>query len=88
MSRSDIGVTLNLYTRASYDRAAEQMVKILDFKGIDTRQYIHTEKQDYFINLVFYNFILKRFVQIDMKTQKIIHLEVVEMDMYILCMMN
>lgn len=88
MSRSDIGVTLNLYTRASYDRAAEQMVKILDFKGIDTRQYIHTEKQDYFINLVFYNFILKYFVQIDMKTQKIIHLEVVEMDMYILCMMN
>lgn len=88
MSHSDIGVTLNLYTRASYDRAAEQMAKILDFKGIDTRQYIYTEKQDYFINLVFYNFILKRFVQIDMKTQKIIHLEVVEMDMYILCMMN
>lgn len=30
MGHSDVGVTLNVYTHASYDRAAEQMAKILD----------------------------------------------------------
>ncbi|WP_406547622.1 PDDEXK nuclease domain-containing protein [Succinimonas sp.] len=32
------------------------------------QQLIHTEKQDYFIDLVFYNYILKFFVLIDLKT--------------------
>ena len=27
-------ITLNVYTHASYDRAAEQMAKIIDFKGL------------------------------------------------------
>lgn len=31
------------------------------------------EKQDYYINLVFYNCILKSSVLIDLKTEKIIH---------------
>ncbi len=29
---SDVGVTLNVFTHASFDRATEQMAKILDFK--------------------------------------------------------
>ncbi|MFR3753100.1 MAG: hypothetical protein ACLTW9_13920 [Enterocloster sp.] len=33
MGHSDVGVTLNVYTHASYDRAAEQMVKVIDFKA-------------------------------------------------------
>ncbi len=32
---SDVGVTLNVYTHARYDRAAEHMTKILDFKEAD-----------------------------------------------------
>ena len=35
MGHSDVGVTLNVYTHASYDREAEQMAKILDFKEAD-----------------------------------------------------
>ena len=35
------------------------------------QQHIHTEKEDYFIDLVFYNFILKCFVLVDLKTSKI-----------------
>ena len=31
MGHSDVGVTLNVYTHASFDRAAEQMTKILNF---------------------------------------------------------
>lgn len=37
------------------------------------QQHLHTEKQDYYIDLVFYNYILKCFVLIDLKTQKITH---------------
>lgn len=44
---------------------------------------IHTEKEDYFIDLVFYNYILKCFVLIDLKTSKIKHQDVGQMDMYI-----
>lgn len=47
------------------------------------QQHIHTEKQDYFIDLVFYNYILKCFVLIDLKTEKITHQDVGQMDMYI-----
>lgn len=47
------------------------------------QQHIHTEKQDYYIDLVFYNYILKCFVLIDLKTQKITHQDVGQMDMYI-----
>ena len=32
MGHSDVGVTLNIYTHASYDRAAEQMAKLIDIR--------------------------------------------------------
>ena len=47
------------------------------------QQHIHTEKQEYYIDLVFYNYILKCFVLIDLKTKKITHQDVGQMDMYI-----
>lgn len=47
------------------------------------QQHIHTDKEDYFIDLVFYNYILKCFVLIDLKTNKITHQDVGQMDMYI-----
>ena len=47
------------------------------------QQHIHTEKEDYYIDLVFYNYILKCFVLIDLKTKKITHQDVGQMDMYV-----
>ncbi len=47
------------------------------------QQRIHTEKEDYYIDLVFYNYILKCFILIDLKTTKITHQDVGQMDMYI-----
>ena len=47
------------------------------------QQHIHTEKEDYYIDLVFYNYILKCFVLIDLKTGKVSHQDVGQMDMYI-----
>lgn len=53
------------------------------FAFIARQQHIHIEKQDYYIDLVFYNYILKCFVLIDLKTSKITHQDVGQMDMYI-----
>ena len=47
------------------------------------QQHIQTEKEDYYIDLVFYNYILKCFVLIDLKTSKITHQDVGQMDMYV-----
>lgn len=47
------------------------------------QQHIHTEKEDYYIDSVFYNYILKCFVLIDLKTKKITHQDIGQMDMYI-----
>ena len=47
------------------------------------QQHIRTEKEDYYIDLVFYSYILKCFVLIDLKTSKITHQDVGQMDMYI-----
>ena len=53
------------------------------FAFVARQQHIKTEKQDYFIDLIFYNYILKCFVLIDLKTSKITHQDVGQMDMYI-----
>lgn len=47
------------------------------------QKMIRTETSEYFIDLVFYNFILKCFVLIDLKTNKITHQDVGQMDMYV-----
>lgn len=47
------------------------------------QQHIRTELDDYYIDLVFYNYILKCFVLIDLKTTKITHQDVGQMDMYV-----
>ncbi|MBO7382393.1 MAG: DUF1016 family protein [Muribaculaceae bacterium] len=47
------------------------------------QQHIQTEKEDYFIDLVFYNYILKSFVLIDLKTSKVRYQDVGQMDMYV-----
>ncbi len=44
---------------------------------------IRTAKEDYYIDLVFYNYILKCFILIDLKTKKITHQDVGQMDMYV-----
>lgn len=53
------------------------------FAFVARQQHIHTAKQDYYIDLVFYNYILKCFVLIDLKTSKIQHQDVGQMDMYV-----
>ncbi len=47
------------------------------------QQHIHTSDDDYYIDLVFYNYLLKCFVIIDLKTTKISYQDVGQMDMYL-----
>ena len=37
MGHSNVNVTLNVYTHTTYDRVAEQMAEIVDFKSISKR---------------------------------------------------
>ena len=47
------------------------------------QQHIKTDMGDFFIDLVFYNYILKCFLLIDLKTSRITHQDVGQMDMYV-----
>lgn len=47
------------------------------------QQRVHTEKEDYYIDLVFYNIYLKCYVLVDLKTSRITHQDVGQMDMYV-----
>ena len=53
------------------------------FSFVARQKLVRTEKKDYFIDLVFYNYILKSFVPIDLKTTTITHQDVGQMDMYV-----
>ncbi len=50
---------------------------------VTRQQHIHTEDDDYYIDLVFYNYILKCFILIDLKTNKVSYQDVGQMDMYL-----
>ena len=53
------------------------------FALVDRQKRIHTEKDDYYIDMVFYNYNLRSFVLIDLKTTKLRHQDVGQMDMYV-----
>ena len=47
------------------------------------QQHIRTDMGDFFIDLVFYNYLLKCFLLIDLKTGPITHQDIGQMDMYV-----
>jgi predicted nuclease of restriction endonuclease-like (RecB) superfamily len=53
------------------------------FAFVARQQRISTESQDFYIDLVFYNYLLKCFVLIDLKTGKLTHQDIGQMDMYV-----
>lgn len=53
------------------------------FAFVDRQKHIHTEKEDYYIDLVFYNYNLHSFVLVDLKTSKLRHQDIGQMDMYV-----
>ncbi len=51
------------------------------FAFVARQQRISTETSDFYIDLVFYNYLLKCFVLIDLKTGKLTHQDIGQMDM-------
>ena len=53
------------------------------FAFVARQQRISTETKNFFVDLVFYNYILKCFVLVDLKTGELTHQDIGQMDMYV-----
>ena len=53
------------------------------FAFVDRQKHIKTDTEDYYIDLVFYNYKMKRFVLFELKTHKLSHQDVGQLDMYV-----
>lgn len=53
------------------------------FAFVGRQQHITTDLDDFYIDLVFYNFRMKRFVIFELKTHKMTHADVGQLDMYV-----
>lgn len=53
------------------------------FAFVALQQHIVTDTADFFIDLVFYNYFLKCFVLVDLKTESLTHAAIGQMDMYV-----
>lgn len=47
------------------------------------QQHIRTEENDYYIDLVFYNYLIKSFILVDLKVNRITYQDVGQMEMYL-----
>ena len=53
------------------------------FAFVARQQRISTESKDFYLDLVFYNYLLKCFVLFDLKTEQLTHQDIGQMDMYV-----
>lgn len=53
------------------------------FAFVERQQHIVTDTADFYIDLVFYNFKIKRFVIFELKTHKLTHQDIGQLDMYV-----
>jgi len=53
------------------------------FAFVDRQQLVRTDTGNFYIDLVFYNYILKCFVIVELKTHKITHQDIGQLDMYV-----
>ncbi len=77
------------YTEAEFEKALIDNLQhfILELgKGysfVARQKHIRTETAEFYIELVFYNYLLKCFVIIELKTDKINHQDIGQLDMYV-----
>ena len=53
------------------------------FAFVERQQHIVTDTADFFIDLVFYNYKMKRFVIFELKTHRLTHQDIGQLDMYV-----
>lgn len=77
------------YTEAELEKALIDNLQafILElgkgFAFVSRQEHIRTENSDFYIDLVFYNYILKCFVIVELKTDKLTHQDIGQLDMYV-----
>ena len=77
------------YTETAFEQAIiDQMQNFLlelgkGFSFVARQQLIRTETADFYIDLVFYNYILKCFVIVELKTHELTHQDIGQLDMYL-----
>jgi len=77
-----------LYEKDLEQGLLDQLQKFLlelgkGFAFVARQRHLRVEGEDGFIDLVFYNFILKCFVLVELKVGKLAHQDVGQMDMYV-----
>ncbi|MCT4616500.1 MAG: PDDEXK nuclease domain-containing protein [Marinifilaceae bacterium] len=77
------------YTEQNFEKALiDNLQKFLlelgkGYAFVERQQLVRTETSDFYIDLVFYNYILKCFVLVELKTNKITHQDIGQLDMYV-----
>lgn len=80
----DVTVTENKIETAIINHLQKFLMELgKGFAFVARQQHIVTDSSDFFIDLVFYNYYLKCFVLIDLKTGKLTHEAIGQMDMYV-----
>jgi predicted nuclease of restriction endonuclease-like (RecB) superfamily len=80
----NIGYTENALEQAIINQMQRFLLEMgKGFAFVDRQKLIRTETGEFYIDLVFYNFILKCFVLIELKTHKITHQDIGQLDMYV-----
>ncbi len=70
--------------KALIDKINEFLLELgKGFAFVARQKHIATETKDFYIDLVFYNYLLKCFVLIDLKTAELTHQDIGQMDMYV-----
>ena len=78
----------NVYEKDLEQGLLDQLQKFLlelgkGFAFVARQKHLRVEGEDFFIDLVFYNYLLKCFVLVDLKVGKLAHQDVGQMDMYV-----
>lgn len=78
------GYTENVLEQAIINQMQDFLLELgKGFSFVARQQLIRTETADFYIDLVFYNYILNCFVIIELKTHAITHQDIGQLDMYV-----
>jgi len=84
----DVQAGPGLYEKDIEQGLLDQLQKFLlelgkGFAFVARQKHVRVEDEDFFLDLVFYNYLLKCFVLVDLKVGKLAHQDVGQMDMYV-----
>jgi predicted nuclease of restriction endonuclease-like (RecB) superfamily len=78
------GYTETVLEQAIIDQMQDFLLELgKGFSFVARQQLIRTETADFYIDLVFYNYILNGFIIVELKTHAITHQDIGQLDMYV-----